>query len=198
MADSDEWVPSPDKDGGFVRKGALKRTTLVQRARATFDEKFLQPAKQLDEHEIAYAVAVGFWNGILPLPGLTVPSQALVVAVFGVFHRRLSMTPVQFSLAFAMHLVTGMSGLEILLMAPYFRLGNTLSEYILAERTSCSVSEMLALWNAHGLLHTLKQLPLCIALSLGAWFLSGLLAVVPVLYVGTRGVLAGRAKNKAA
>merc|ERR1712046_405317 len=118
-------------------------------ARTTLNEKFLQPAKQLDNHQIAWGVAVGFWNGILPFPGLTVPSQLFVLMIFGAFHSRLSMTAVQFTLSFGMHLVTGMSGLEIFLMPPYFRAGNTLSEYVLAERTSCSVTEMMQMWDAH-------------------------------------------------
>ena len=91
--------------------------SLKARAYASLDEKFLQPAKLLDDHEIAYAVAVGFWNGLLPLPGLTVPSQLFVLLLFGRLSAKLSMTPVQFTLSFGMHLVTGMSGLEILMSA---------------------------------------------------------------------------------
>jgi len=162
-----------------------------RKALRLWDEKFVQPAKQLDNHEVAYAVGIGFWNGLLPLPGLTVPSQLAVLMVFKLFNKRLGMSPVQFTLSFAMHLVTGISTMEILMMVPYFNVGNNLSEYLLSERTSCSVTQMMDLWSTRGLLYTLKHLPVCILLALGAWFLSGLV-IVPVLYSITRLGLAWR------
>ena len=75
--------------------------------------------------------------------------------------------------------------MKVMMMAPYFRMGNGLSSALLAQPTSCSVSQMVDSWAADGLLHTLKQLPVCILLALGAWLLSGLL-IVPVLYMGSR------------
>ena len=44
-------------------------------------------------------------------------------------------------------------------------------------------------------MQTLQQLPKCIALALGAWFLSGVLVLVPALYVGTRLALARHARR---
>lgn len=45
-------------------------------------------------------------------------------------------------------------------------------------------------------MQTLQQLPKCIALALGAWFLSGVLVLVPALYVGTRLALARQARAR--
>lgn len=167
--------------------------SLSQRFRLAVEERFLRPARQLDAHQVAYAIAIGCWNGILPLPGLTLPSQLLVLTILGSCHARLGMTSVQFSLSFAMHLVTGMSGLQILLMAPYFSLGDMLASLAMDE-TTCSVAEMLRRWSAEGLLQTLLQLPLCIAFSLAAWLLSGAL-LVPLLYVSSRCFLTARASR---
>ena len=191
MTSADRTEQSPCSNAPDEQATAL---TYKERVLRVVDEKIVQPAKQLDDHEVAYAVGIGFWNGLLPLPGLTVPSQMLVLMVLQLFHRRLGMSPVQFTLSFAMHLITGISTLEILMMPPYFSMGNALSEYTLPERTSCSVTEVMASWGEHGLFPTLKHLPVCILLSLGAWLLSGLF-IVPTLYVGMRLVLAGRTRG---
>eukprot|EP00327_Prymnesium_parvum_P012571 CAMPEP_0184398158 /NCGR_PEP_ID=MMETSP0007-20130409/64380_1 /TAXON_ID=97485 /ORGANISM="Prymnesium parvum, Strain Texoma1" /LENGTH=110 /DNA_ID=CAMNT_0026751959 /DNA_START=74 /DNA_END=406 /DNA_ORIENTATION=- len=99
------------------------------------------------------------------------------------------MSPVQFSLSFGMHLLTGMSGLEVLLMAPYFRLGSALSGFVLAEAKTCTVTEMYAVWSSDGFIHALQQLPTCIGLALAAWLVSGIV-LVPILYATARSCLA--------